>query len=251
MKPAECARVVIVGATSAVAGEVAAIYAARGARLFLIGRNEGKLSALQTTLGSAVVGSMVADLDHTDGNADRVAQAIEALGGVDIALLCHGLLGDQIETERHWPAAEQIFCTNLLSMISLLIPLANALELRGGGHLAVLSSVAGERGRPRNYTYGAAKAALSIYTQGIRSRLWSAGVGVHIFKLGPIDTPMTQGHKKNALFSTAPVVAQQIVQRMDRGSGIAFVPGFWRPIMALVRNMPERVFQRIGALSGR
>ncbi len=245
------AKVLLVGATSTVAGETAKLYAARGDRLFLIGRNELKLQRLAKDLGGAVVGTMVADLDETSENADRVERAIEVLGGLDIALLCQGLLGDQVETEHSWRAAEQILQTNLLSMVSLVIPLANALELSKAGHLAVLSSVAGDRGRPRNYTYGAAKGALSVYMQGVRSRLWDVGVHVHILKLGPTDTPMTEGHHKNLLFSTAPKVAAQVVAQIDARGGEAYVPGFWRPIMGIVRNLPERVFQRIGALSGR
>jgi len=244
-------RVLIVGATSAIAARTAHLYASRGAQLFLIGRSADKLQRLCNALGDAVVGSICCDLDETDENAERVDEARQALGGLDIAILAHGLLGSQLETEAHYDAAHAIITTNFSSMVSLLIPLANAMEAAGHGQLAVLSSVAGERGRPRNYTYGAAKGALTIYLQGLRSRLYRSGVAVHAFKLGPVDTPMTVDHTKNATFSTAARVAADIVSHLDGRGGARFVPWFWAPIMTVVRWLPEPIFQRIAALSGR
>ncbi|MEM6296144.1 MAG: SDR family NAD(P)-dependent oxidoreductase [Myxococcota bacterium] len=245
------ANVLILGATSAIATQVAMRYAARGDRLYVVGRNADKLRALKSTLGDACIEAISADLANTDGNEARVAAAIEALGHVDIGLVAHGLLGDQMETEQTWAHAKDVLEVNLMSVVSLLIPLANHLEARGRGHLGVMSSVAGERGRPRNYTYGAAKGALTLYLQGVRSRLWDAGVHVHTLKLGPVDTPMTHDHEKNALFATADDVADQIVAHLDGPGGETYVPWYWRPIMGVVRRMPEPLFQRFGFLSGR
>jgi decaprenylphospho-beta-D-erythro-pentofuranosid-2-ulose 2-reductase len=244
-------RVVIFGATSAIAQQIALRYARRGARLYLVGRSEAKLSALCATLGDAVVGHACADLDDTAGSAARVFAAQAALGELDVAIVAHGRLGDQQATERDWEAAEQILRTNLLSPISLLIPLANVLQAQGRGRLAVLGSVAGERGRPRNYTYGAAKGALTIYLQGLRSRLWAEGIAVSTFKLGPVDTPMTADHPKNPLFAQAPAVARRIVAHLDRGQGAVYLPWYWAPIMGVVRRLPEPLFQRLRFLSGR
>ncbi|MCX4246186.1 SDR family NAD(P)-dependent oxidoreductase [Paraliomyxa miuraensis] len=245
-------RVLILGATSAIASEIAARYARRGARLYLVGRDPAKLTALCDRLGSTVVGHARADLDDAAGSAALVHTALEVLDGLDVAVIAHGLLGHQITTEHDWNAAEQVLRTNLLSPVSLLIPLANALQAQGHGHLAVLSSVAGERGRPRNYTYGAAKGALTIYLQGLRSRLWRQGIAVSTFKLGPVDTPMTADHAKNPLFATPQAVARDIVAHIDRGQGgAAHLPWYWAPIMSAVRHMPESIFQRLGFLSGR
>lgn len=244
-------RVLIFGATSAIAAEVALRYARRGARLYLVGRSRDKLSAVADRCGDAVVGQVDADLDDTAGSEALVHAARERLGTIDVALIAHGLLGDQLATERSYAEAEAILRTNLLSPVSLIIPLANLLERQGHGHLAVISSVAGERGRPRNYTYGAAKGALTLYLQGVRSRLWDRGVKISTFKLGPVDSPMTVGHPRNALFSTPEAVADRIVDHLDRGGGEGFVPWFWAPIMGVVRRLPEPVFQRLGFLSGR
>jgi decaprenylphospho-beta-D-erythro-pentofuranosid-2-ulose 2-reductase len=244
-------QVAIFGATSALASELARRYAASGARLYLVGRNGEKLAALGAELGAQVVGSTTQDFDRTEQAQACVQGAIDALGRIDIAVLAHGLLGDQLASECSFDEAEQIARTNYLSVVALVIPLANQLERQRGGDLVVLSTVAAERGRPRNYTYASAKSALNVYLQGVRSRLYGAGVRVHTIKLGPMDTPMTAGHHKNLLFAQPANVAEQIVRAIERGIDEPFVPGMWRPIMFVVRNLPEFLFQRVKALSGR
>jgi decaprenylphospho-beta-D-erythro-pentofuranosid-2-ulose 2-reductase len=114
-----------------------------------------------------------------------------------------------------------------------------------------MGSVAGDRGRPRNYTYGAAKGALTLYLQGLRSRLYPVGVAVTTLKLGPVDTPMTVDHAKNPLFTTPERLAPAIVRAIDRRAGEVYLPWYWRPILAVVRNTPEPLFQRLRFLSGR
>ncbi|MDB4972903.1 MAG: oxidoreductase, short-chain dehydrogenase/reductase family [Myxococcaceae bacterium] len=244
-------QVAIFGATSAIAADVARLYTKRGAQLYLVARSEDKLERLVAELGSAVVGSAAQDFDRTERAEHCVATAIATLGHIDIAIIAHGVLGDQLESEASVETAEQIARTNYLSAVALIIPLANHFERRGYGHLAVMSSVAAERGRPRNYTYAAAKSALNTYLEGVRSRLYAKGVKVHILKLGPVDTPMTVDHPKNLLFSRAPEVARQIVRAIDRDVFEAYVPGYWRPVMFAVRHLPEFVFQRVRGLSAR
>lgn len=245
-------RVLILGATSAIAAEVAVLHARRGDRLHLVGRNPDKLAAVARRCEGASVTTATADFDDL-ARADAVLrEAVTALGGSpERALIAHGELGDQLETERDVSAAEAVIHTNFVSAVALLIPLANEMERAGRGRLGVITSVAGERGRPRNYTYGAAKGALSVYVQGLRTRLYRAGVKVTTLKLGPVDTPMTVGHAKHALFGTAPGVARDIVRAMDRGVAVAYAPRVWGAIMAVVRATPERVVQRLGFLSGR
>jgi decaprenylphospho-beta-D-erythro-pentofuranosid-2-ulose 2-reductase len=245
------ARIAIFGATSTVAAELARLYAQRGDQLYLVGRSTHKLMDLLAQVGSSVVGHAQQDFDRTDEAEACVAGAVEALGGIDIALIAHGLLGDQLESEARVDVAEQIARTNYVSVMALLIPLANQLERQGSGHLAVISTVAADRGRPRNYTYAAAKSALNTYLQGVRSRLYEKGVQVHTIKLGPVDSPMTASHEKNVLFAQPAQVARGIARAIDRGVPEAYVPRFWQPIMFAVRNMPELLFQRVRALSGR
>lgn len=242
--------VLIVGASSAVAGEVAALYAGRGARLHLVGRSQAKLDALVNRLGGGSVTTATGDFVDFVHNEKLVAGAISQLGRIDVVLIAHGWLGDQLLSERDFQEARAVTDANYTSVLSFVIPLANHLDAQGSGNLAVISSVAGDRGRPRNYTYGAAKGAVTHYLQGLRSRLWPR-VRVQTIKLGPTHSPMTTDHPKNALFATCPQVARQIVQAIDAGKGEVYVPGFWAPIMLVVRNLPERVFQRFGFLAGR
>jgi short-subunit dehydrogenase len=244
-------RVLILGATSAIAGEVARLYAARGARLCLVGRNAEKLAALALEVPPAQVTSAVADFANLATDEEVVRVAIDALGGVDVALIAHGDLGDQLETERSIAAAEASFVANFTSAVALLIPLANHMETARAGTIGVITSVAADRGRPRNYTYASAKAALNVYLQGLRSRLYAAGVKVTTLKLGPVDTPMTRTHPKTPVFSTPTAVARGIVAALDAGAAEAYVPGFWAAIMPIVKHTPERVFQLLPFLSGR
>lgn len=244
-------RVLLVGATSAIAVEAAKLYAARGARLHLVARNAEKLAALVESLGESSVTHAVADFARLEGVEQLVQTAVRELGGIDIVLIAHGDLGDQLKSEATFDHAEAIFRTNLLSVVAFLVPLANVLEAQRSGTLGVITSVAGERGRPRNYTYGAAKGALNVYLQGLRSRLFAAGVRVVTLKLGPVDTPMTVNHTKNALFGHPQKVAADIVAALDSGPPEAYVPWFWGAIMPLVRSTPERLFQLLPFLSGR
>jgi decaprenylphospho-beta-D-erythro-pentofuranosid-2-ulose 2-reductase len=245
-------RVLILGATSAIASHVAELHARRGDRLHLVGRSAAKLADVSRRCAhTARVTTQEVDFADLDGNAAVVSAAIASLGAVDTALIAHGDLGDQRASEQSFEGAEVILRVNFLSVVSLLIPLANHMERERHGRLGVITSVAGERGRPRNYTYGAAKGALNVYLQGLRTRLYSADVTVTTLKLGPVDTPMTRDHAKHLLFGQPAQVAAAIVRAMDAGASEAYVPSFWRLIMPVVKSTPERLFQRLPFLSGR
>lgn len=244
-------KTLIIGATSAIAAEVAKLCAARGDRLFLVGRDPDKLEAVVTAAGDAVVGFESCDLDQFELAEQRVASWLERLGGVDRALIAHGYLGDQLRSEREFDYAHRIIGTNFTSAVSLLMPLANVFEAQGHGHLAAITSVAGERGRPRNYTYGASKSGLTAYLEGLRSRLYRKGVRVHNLKLGPVDTPMSAGHPQNFLWGEKVAVARGIVRAMERRWHTTYLPRSWGAVMAIVRSLPEFVFQRFGFLAGR
>jgi short-subunit dehydrogenase len=226
-------------------------YAARGARLHLVARNGDKLARLVGELPAGQVTWQQADFAEVELAEAIVDGAFAQLGGLDVALIAHGDLGDQLASERSFAAAEATLIANFTSAVALLIPLANRMEGARAGTIGVITSVAGERGRPRNYTYGAAKGALNIYLQGLRSRLHRSGVKVTTLKLGPVDTPMTVTHEKTLVFAKTPRVARAIVAALDAGAGEVYVPAFWSAIMSIVRNTPERLFQALPFLSGR
>jgi decaprenylphospho-beta-D-erythro-pentofuranosid-2-ulose 2-reductase len=254
--PGSPQRVVVFGATSTIAAEAAAIYARRGARLHLVARNVEKLEGValrcrREGAGKSEVSTQAADFAELGDNASVVASAIAALGGIDVALVAHGDIGDQLASERAFEDAEPILRVNFTSVVALLVPLANHLEAARAGRLGVITSVAGERGRPRNYTYGAAKGALNVYLQGLRTRLYPSGVTVTTLKLGPVDTPMTHGHTKHPLFGKPAPVASGIVRAVDAGLPEAYLPPVWGAIMPIIKRVPEGIFQKLAFLSGR
>jgi short-subunit dehydrogenase len=241
-------KVLIVGATSAIAQEVAKCYAQEKAALCLVGRNADKLGAIAADLkvrGAVQVETLIADLDDLDRHAEVVAAALARLSGIEAALIAHGTLGDQRRSEADVQEMLREFTTNGLSYLSLITLLANHFEAQRRGTLAVISSVAGERGRGSNYVYGAAKGAVSLFTQGVRNRLSKAGVAVVTIKPGFVDTPMTAALKKNPLYASASAVGKRIHAAMRKGEDVVYVPAFWMLIMGLIRNIPERIFKRL------
>lgn len=244
-------RVLILGATSAIAAEVAQLYSLRGCRLHLVGRDPDKLATVAARCAGGVVSTTITDFVEHPPTEAMIDGWISALGGLDVVLIAHGDLGDQRASERTSAAAEAIVRANFLSAVALLIPIANRMEAARHGRIAVITSVAGDRGRPRNYTYGSAKGALTTFLQGLRTRLHSAGVKVTTLKLGPVDTPMTRDHAKHALFDKPDRVARAIVRAIGAGKAETYVPWFWGVIMPVVRHTPERLFQALPFLSGR
>jgi decaprenylphospho-beta-D-erythro-pentofuranosid-2-ulose 2-reductase len=116
---------------------------------------------------------------------------------------------------------------------------------RRAGTIAVISSVAGDRGRGSNYVYGSAKALVTAFLSGLRQRLVKCGVTVVTIKPGFVDSPMTAAFAKGPLWARPERIAAGIVRAIDRHSGTVYLPGFWRPIMWVIRTIPERVFLRL------
>jgi short-subunit dehydrogenase len=123
--------------------------------------------------------------------------------------------------------------------------LAHTFELRDGGTIAVITSVAGVRGRASNFVYGSAKALVSTLLAGLRHRLAATGVRVIDIRPGFVDTPMTAGFRKGGpLWATPDRVARDIVAAVERGAGVVYTPWFWRWIMLVIRHVPESIFVR-------
>jgi short-subunit dehydrogenase len=162
-----------------------------------------------------------------------------------MALLAHGVLGDQPMAEASYAAAAAVMRTNFLSAVSLITWLANYFEQLGQGTLAVISSVAGDRGRKSNYVYGASKGALTIFLDGVRNRIDRKGVHVLTIKPGFVATPMTAHLKQGPLFATPAQVARGIVRAIEKRRDVVYVPAFWREIMLAVRMVPRPIFKRM------
>jgi decaprenylphospho-beta-D-erythro-pentofuranosid-2-ulose 2-reductase len=161
-------------------------------------------------------------------------------------LIAHGTLSDQCACESSVEGLRREFDVNAVAAMSLLTLLANRFEQRKAGTLAVISSVAGDRGRQSNYVYGAAKAALSTFLGGLRQRLAKSNVDVLTIKPGFVDTPMTAAiANKGALWATPERVAAGIVRAIDRRRSVVYLPGFWRGIMLVIRTIPEPLFKKL------
>ena len=244
-------RILVLGATSGIAEATVRIWASRGDSLFLVARSPERLAAVAAdarTRGASLVETAVADLDNTAAHAELLAHAINALGGLDVAYLAVGLLGDQPRAERSFAEASQILHTNYVAPVSLLTWLANYFAQRHSGTLAVLSSVAGDRGRKSNYVYGSSKAGLTAFVDGLRNRIDREGVRVITIKPGPVKTAMTEGMKGESKFADVRKVATSIVKAIDKGAkgpDVLYVPGIWRIIMTAVRAIPESRFKKM------
>lgn len=241
-------KILVLGATSGIAEATCRIWAAQGASLFLVARNAEKLAAVAADLktrGAGYIDTAVADLDDTDKHPALLAHAINSLTGMDIAYLAHGILGDQTHAEQDFNTAAQIIHTNFMAPVSLLTWLANFCVQRRAGTIAVLSSVAGDRGRKSNYVYGSSKAGLSAFLDGLRNRVDREGVKIVTIKPGPVKTAMTAGMPKSEKFADVDSVAESIVKAIDKGKDTHYVPFQWWPIMFVVRHIPERVFKKL------
>jgi short-subunit dehydrogenase len=241
-------RVLLIGATSAIAEAVARRYAARGDALYLTGRNRARLEAIAADLkvrGAATVGYESLDVNDLAAHGPLLERAVAALGGLDVLLIAHGTLPEQQACEASVTATLAEIATNGVSVIGLLTLVAPRFAAAGAGTLAVISSVAGDRGRASNYVYGSAKALVSTYLSGLRQRLYTRGVRVVTIKPGFVSTPMTAAFPKGPLWATPAGIAPAILAAIDRGTPVVYVPGFWRLIMAIVCAVPETVFQRL------
>lgn len=240
-------KMLIIGATSAIAEATARLFAADGDALFLVARDRRRLDALAADLkvrGAAAVHTLEMDANACDRHEAMLQDATERLGGLDTMLIAYGTLSDQAACEQSAELTLAELKTNALSVISIVTGAANRFERQGGGTIAVISSVAGDRGRKSNYVYGTAKAAVSTFLEGLRHRLHRAGVHVLTIKPGLVDTPMTSAFPKGRLWSDPARVARDIHRAIERRRDVCYTPFFWWGIMRVIVLMPRWLFKR-------
>ncbi len=242
-------KVLIVGATSAMAIAVARKFAQKGDRLFLVGRDKDKLSASANDLlvrGADKVMTFEMDANDLEIHRDMLKQAQTDLEGLDTVLIAHGTLPDQKSCEQNVQQMLHEFMTNGTSTIALLSEVANIFEQQKMGTIGVISSVAGDRGRPSNYVYGAAKSAVSTFMEGLRARMFKVGVHVLDIRPGFVDTPMTQGLNLPGMLTVSPdTVANDIYRAFEKKKNVIYTPSFWRYIMLVIKSIPSIIFKRL------
>ena len=241
--------VLILGATSAIASALAREFAAHKFDLVLGGRDREELSALTSDLSLRYgirAGVLTFDALDTQTHASTLRSFLSGAGNaLEGVVVCIGYLGDQAKGQCDWEEARRILETNFTGCVSALNILANHFEPRRAGFICAISSVAGDRGRQSNYLYGAAKAGLSTFLQGLRNRLFHANVKVITVKPGFVDTRMTYGRPGLFLVASPESVAKGIFRAIAKGKDVVYLPGFWRFIMLFVQSIPEAIFKRM------
>jgi len=241
-------KILILGATSAIAEHCARLWAEQGQALYLVARNEDRLAAIASDLrvrGASSADSFTLDLNDFGKYEEMLARADRSMGGIDIALIAHGTLSNQKECEQSVELTMQELRTNALSTISLLTLVANKFEIKRSGTIAVISSVAGDRGRASNYVYGSAKAMVTTFTSGLRQRLHKSNVSVVTIKPGFVDTPMTASFKKGIMWVGPDYVAKRIVRKLQNKDSDIYIPSYWKIVAGTLKLLPSYLFKRV------
>jgi len=250
-------RYLVIGATSAIAQACCRRWlvkqqdggGASPVEFFLVGRSAEKLEQVAADLlgrGAQTAHWKAVDLNEMASQPRFLEEAQAALGTIDVALIAHGTLPDQKHCETDADTAVREFWINAVVTIALLTRVADIFAAQGSGVIAVITSVAGDRGRPSNYLYGSAKAAVSTFCEGLRARLCRQGVHVMDIRPGFVDTPMTKGLKlPGLLVSTPDRVARLIAAGIDRKKNVLYVPKYWALILWIIRSIPTPIFKRL------
>ena len=243
-------RVIILGATSAIAVATARLYVEQQkADILLVGRQERRIAEVAADLrvrGAAMVETVACDLAAPVDVHQQFAQLVSSLGGVDHVLLAYGLLGEQAAAETSQQAAADILAVNFTSQALWALAAASVLEGQGHGTLLVFGSVAGDRGRRSNFVYGAAKAGMAALVEGVAHRFGGQGPRAVLVKIGPTITPMTAHlERKGFLWASPEQVARIIHAAAIRGGPVVYAPRRWRLIMTIIRHLPAFLFNRV------
>jgi decaprenylphospho-beta-D-erythro-pentofuranosid-2-ulose 2-reductase len=241
-------RIFVFGANSAICQAVLRLYAKEGASFFLVARDQEKLAATSADLvarGGVVGGTASYDFNDWQQHEPCLSQGREALGEIDIAIVAHGTLPEQSDCETSSAAVKACMDNNFTSVAIIAQALAQQLSMQGRGTLAVVSSVAGDRGRKSNYAYGAAKAGIDALLQGLQGRFSGSPVKVVNIKPGMVVSPMTSEMQHGLIWATPEAIAPAIHGAITRGRRVCYVPGYWRLIMLVIRCLPTTVLARL------
>jgi decaprenylphospho-beta-D-erythro-pentofuranosid-2-ulose 2-reductase len=243
-------KVVFVGATKGIGRALAREMAARGDSLFLLGRDAADLERsardLEVRGASGTVGTAPCDLGEPSGFEAAFARAEAALPGFDTVVVTGGLFATQDRLEADPALAESLLHVDFTGTILFCEAARKRLLARGGGTLCVFSSVAGERGRKPVILYGAAKAGLSTYLEGLDHKYRAAGLKTVCVKPGFVKTSMTDGLKPPPFAGEPEPVARRVLAAIDRGTPVVYAPPMWALVMLVIRSLPRFVMRKVG-----
>jgi short-subunit dehydrogenase len=240
----------LLGATKGMGRALARLLAARGDQLFLLGRQAAELEKsardLELRGAAGAVGTAACDLERPEQFAPALAAAEQALGGLDLVVVTAGVFATQDRLEQDADLALTLLRVDFAHTVAFCEEARRRLMARGGGTLCVFSSVAGERGRKPVVLYGAAKAGLSRYLEGLDHRFRAAGLRTVCVKPGFVKTSMTEGLPSPPFAGEPEAVARVVLKAIDRGTPVVYAPGIWRWVMAVIRLLPRAVMRKVG-----
>ena len=240
--------ILVLGATSAIAAALCRRRAAAGARFVLVGRQRDRLDSVGADLaarGASATAVFVSDLADMHDCRGRFDEFLAAAGHPDEVLLAYGVLGDQTRAELDPDETRRLIDVNFTSAALWLQLCAERLGRDRPCTLVVIGSVAGDRGRRSNYVYGAAKAGLDAFAEGLAHRAHRTGLRVLTVKPGFVETPMTAHLERSGpLWAKPDTIAAAIDGALAKGRRVVYAPWFWWPIMTAVRLAPRPLFYR-------
>jgi short-subunit dehydrogenase len=242
-------RIAIIGATSSIAENCARIWAQQGSvELILVGRDQRKLEVVTADLlvrsPNTKIEIMVTDFSNPTAIQKTVDSLFET-APIDIALIAHGTLPSQQDCQNNLKLNYSTLEINGVSPMLYAEAFAQHMAKLNKGSLAIIGSVAGDRGRKLNYVYGAAKGLITRYAQGLQHRFANTNVSVVLIKPGPTNTPMTAAMKGSEKFATPEEVAKLITVGIDAKKTVIYAPAKWRLIMMVIRHFPSFLFNKI------
>jgi len=241
-------RILVLGGYSGIAQKVEEKWAHKGASFYLVGRDHSKLEVVRNhlkTLGANEVFIEQMDLTNLNEHRNILQRAINSLNGLDLLFVCYGILPNQKELEKEPIKIVENYNINTISLIHFVTIVANYFESKKTGTIAVVTSVAGERGRKSNFFYGSAKACVDVYLQGLRHKLSSSNIKIITIKPGVVDTPMTKDLDKKLLIASPEKVATDIIRGIDKGQLVIYTPWYWKYIMLIIKLLPQKIFNRL------
>lgn len=243
--------VVVLGGTKGIGRALARRLAARGDRVHLLGRDIEELARCAADLEARMpkptpVMYSACDLERPDTFAPALEQADTALGGFDTVVVSAALFATQTQLEADRELTRRLLTVNFANTVLFCEHAREALQARGGGTLCVFSSVAGDRGRKPVVLYGAAKAGLSAYLEGLDHKFRATGLKAICVKPGFVRTAMTEGLPEPPFAADPDQVAASVVRAIDRGTPVVYTPPIWRLVMMVIRSLPRAVMRKVG-----
>ena len=242
-------KVAVLGATKGMGRALARLMAARGDAVFLLGRDQRDLEKsardLEVRAGKGRVGVAVCDLERPETFGPALDAAEAGLGGLDTVVVTAGLFAPQDRLEADPELARRLLLVDFTNTVAFCEAARVRLLARGGGTLCAFSSVAGERGRKPVILYGAAKAGLTRYLEGIDHKFRAGGLRTVCVKPGFVKTSMTEGLTPPPFAGEPEAVAAAVLRAIDRGTPVVYAPAIWRLVMLVIRNLPRSVMRRL------